>query len=184
MLFPKPGVAEGHPTTSMPVFLSGEKRQAVRTSTLIPPGKTVKTANWKCNRVQLQNHLYAIFHLCDTIELMLPRSKYSIDLSRDLDDAAVSLLIYHGLGNKFPTACDGWASRSAKSKAMAQKEVLEGKRRVDEQLENDKPLLGATLAREMTRRISDAYPYAFFLSFWKNETIMLVQFARPEEVFP
>jgi len=37
MLFPEPSVAEGHSTTSAPVFLSGEKRQAVRTSTPIPP---------------------------------------------------------------------------------------------------------------------------------------------------
>ena len=58
MLFPEPSVAEGQPTNFVPVFLSGEKRQAVRTSVLIPPAKKVEKFNGECNRTQLQNYLY------------------------------------------------------------------------------------------------------------------------------
>lgn len=158
MLFPQPSVAEGQSTNSAPVFLSGEKRQAVRTSTPIPPVKTVEKVNKECNLIQLQNYLYVTFHLCNTTELTPSRSKYFVDLSEDLDDASVSLLVQHGLGNKFPTACSTWKSRNAKSKETTQKSFLEGKQRVDEELKKDRPVLENTLAKEVTRTILHAYP--------------------------
>lgn len=61
MLFPEPSVSDGHPVASMPVFLSGEKRQAVYTSTPIPPVKTVEKVNKECNHFQLQSYLYVTF---------------------------------------------------------------------------------------------------------------------------
>lgn len=70
MLFPEPGVEEGYPPNSAPVFLLGEKRQAVCTSKPIPQAKTVKKVNKECSSVQLQDYLYVTFHLCDNVELM------------------------------------------------------------------------------------------------------------------
>ena len=89
----------------------------------------------------------------------LSRSKYLIDLSEDLDDAAVSLLIEHGLGGRFTTACSAWRSRNAKDEEAARKRISEEKRRVDKQLKEDQPNLEDSLSREMIRRILDAYPY-------------------------
>jgi len=149
----------------MPIFLSGEKRQAVRTSTFIPPVKTVGKVSKECNSVQLRNYLYVTSHLYNTKELTLSSSKYSIDLSEDLDDAAVALLIEHGLGSRFPTACDAWRSRNAKSKDSRWKSITEEKRRIDEQLKNDRPLLEDTFAREIKRRILDEYPYVSLSKF-------------------
>lgn len=63
MLFPEASVIEGHPTTSMPVFLSGEKRQAVYTSTIIPPVKGVEKVDGEINQVRLRNYLYVAFKL-------------------------------------------------------------------------------------------------------------------------
>jgi len=165
MLFPEHSAAGGYPTDLMPIFLSGEKRQAVRTSTLIPPVKMVKRVNEECNSVQLRNYLYVISHLYNTTELTPSSSKYSIDLGEDLDDAAVALLIEHGLGSRFPTACAAWKSRNAKSKETSWRGVSEEKRRIDEQLKNDRSLLEDTLAREITRRILDAYPYVSLSKF-------------------
>jgi hypothetical protein len=99
-----------------------------------------------------------------------PRSKYSIGLGEDLDDAAVSLLIKQGLGSRFSTLCDAWKSRNAESEGTAQKSIFEEKRRVDEQLKNDQPLLEDTLARGIISRILDKYPYVllskFHMSMW------------------
>lgn len=82
-----------------------------------------------------------------------------IDLNEeDLDDDLVSLLIEHGLGSRFPTPCNSWRSCTTKSKETTQKRVFEGKQRVDEQLNNDQPLLEDTLAWEMVKRILDACP--------------------------
>ena len=61
MLFPEPSVAEGHPTNSTPVFLSGEKKQAVRTSTPIPPVKNVEWIKKECSAVRLRDYLYVTF---------------------------------------------------------------------------------------------------------------------------
>jgi hypothetical protein len=148
-----------------PVFLSGEKRQAVHTSTLIPPVKTVEKVKQDCNHIRLQTYLYVISHLYGTIKLTPSRSKHPIDLSKDLDDAAVSLLIEHGLGSRFPTACDAWRSRNTESKKATWKSISEGKRRVDEELKNDQPLLEDALAKEVTRRILDACPYVSLTKF-------------------
>jgi len=82
-----------------------------------------------------------------------------IDLSNDLDDVAVSILINNGLGSRFPAICDSWRSGNAKNKETTQKCISEGKQQVDEKLKNDKLLLEDSLAREMTRRILDACPY-------------------------
>ena len=65
-LFPKLSVAEGHPVKSMPVLLSGEKRQAVCTSTPIPPGKNTERVDRECSGVWFQDYLYVIFCLCTT----------------------------------------------------------------------------------------------------------------------
>ena len=159
MLFPEPSIAEGQPTNFVPVFLSGEKRQAVRTSVLIPPAKKVEKFNGECNRTQLQNYLYVFSYSYNTATLISSRSKYYIDLSRDLDDTAVSLLIEHGLGKRYPTACDAWKSRNAESKEIVRKSIFEEKRRVDENLKNEQPLLEYTLARGIAGKILDAYPY-------------------------
>jgi len=93
------------------------------------------------------------------------RSKYSIDLSEDLDDAAVSLLIEHGLGRRFPTVCGAWRSRNSENEEASRKRISEEKRRVDEQLREDRPKLEDGLSREMIRRILDAYPYVLLHGF-------------------
>jgi len=61
MLFPEPSGAEGHSMNSAPVFLSGEKMQAVCTSTHIPPVKKVERVNRECSAVQLRDYLYVTF---------------------------------------------------------------------------------------------------------------------------
>lgn len=82
-----------------------------------------------------------------------------IDLNEeDLDDNLVSLLIKHGLGSRFPTPCNSWRLYTTKSKETTQKHIFEGKQRVDEQLNNDRPLLEDTLARGMVKKILDACP--------------------------
>ena len=165
MLFPEPSALEGRPTNPMPAFLSGEKRQAIRTSTFIPPKKTVERASGTCYPTQLRNYLYVASYLYNTNDLTPPRSKYSIGLGEDLDDAAVSLLIKQGLGSRFPTPCDAWKSRNAESEKTAQKSIFEEKRRVDEQLKSDQPLLEDTLARGVISRILDKYPYVLLSKF-------------------
>ena len=100
------------------------------------------------------------------MSLILQRSKYSIDLSNDLDDAAVFVLIEHGLGNRFPAPCISWRSCNAKSKETMQKSIYEGKRQVDEQLKNGQSLLEDTLTREIMRRILDACPYVTLSDFY------------------
>lgn len=150
----------------MPVFLSGEKRQAVRTSTPIPPEKKVERVNKEWNHTLLQSHLYVTFHLCSTMKLMQPRSKYIVDLSKDLDDVEVSLLIKHGLGSRFPTACDAWKSRNIGSEETAQQRISEEKRRIDEELRNDQPWLEDILAKETTKIILDVCPYASLPKFY------------------
>lgn len=70
MLFPEPSVAKGYPTNPVPVFLLGEKRQAVRTSTLIPQVKTVEKVNRECSSVQLRDYLYVTLHLCENVDLI------------------------------------------------------------------------------------------------------------------
>jgi len=89
-----------------------------------------------------------------------------IDLGKDLDDAAVALLIEHGLGNRFPTPCVTWRSSNAKCKETTRVCIYEEKRKVDEMLKNDRLLLEDTLAREMVRRILDACPYVVFSGFY------------------
>ena len=64
ILFPKSSLAEGQLTTLTPMFLFGEKRQAVLTSTLIPPVKRVEKINRECNRINFQNYLYVSCYLC------------------------------------------------------------------------------------------------------------------------
>ena len=165
MLFPKPTAAEGHPTNPVPVFLSGETKQAVRTSTLIPPTKTVKRISEELYPTQLQHYLYVVSRLFNPMKLTSSRSKNSIELSRDLDDSAVSLLVENGLRDRFPAACDAWKARNTESKDVTRKSVFEKKQLVDKQLKNDQPLLKDALAREITRRIMGAYPYVLLLEF-------------------
>ena len=98
--------------------------------------------------------------------LLIPqRSRYLIDLSNDLNDAAVSILIDQGLGSRFPAPCISWRSSHAKNKETTQKSIYEGKRQVDDQLKNDRPLLEDTLTKEMARRILDACPYVTLSAF-------------------
>jgi len=52
MLFHEHVVTGGQPTNPVPVFLSGEKKQAVYTSTLTLPASKV------VSQVQLQDYLY------------------------------------------------------------------------------------------------------------------------------
>jgi len=164
IIFPELNTAEGHPSSPMPEFLSGEKKQAIRTSVLIPPVKRVGKINWECNHTQLQNYLYVLqFYPHSTTTLILFRSKYSIDLNRDLDDAAVSLLIENGLGDRFPTACDTWKSCNAESKENTWRSISEKKQNINEELKDNQPLLDA-LVREITRRILEVHPYVFNLS--------------------
>jgi hypothetical protein len=165
VLFPEASVIEGHPTMSMPVFLSGEKRQAVYTSMIIPPVKRVEKVNGEINQVRLRNYLYVTPKLYHTTKLTLPRSTYFIDLSRDLDDGAVSLLINNGLKDRFPAACDAWKLNNIKSKETTEKAIVEKKRQVDEDLRNSKSQLEDTLSREITRRIMEAYPYVLPTQF-------------------
>lgn len=159
MLFPEPSVSDGHPWTSMLAFLSGEKRQAVCTSTTIPPVKIVEKVNWEYNHIQLQNCLYVTFCLCYATELTPSRSKYSIDLSKDLDDTAVSLLIKHGLGKRFPDPCSAWKAQNFESGRITQKTIAEKKQFVDAQLKNDQPQLDDTLARGIVKEILNTYWY-------------------------
>lgn len=169
MLFPEPNVTEGQSTNSVPVFLSGEIKQAVYTSTLIPPKETVEWVNREVNPVQLQNYLYATSHLSNTMRLTSPSSQNSIGLNRDLDDSAVSLLIENGLGKRFSTACNTWKDQNTKNKEIFRGSVFEKKQHVDNQLKKDKPLLEGALAREIARRISDAYPYVLIFGFYLSK---------------
>ena len=66
---------------------------------------------------------------------------------------------------KFPAACDTWKSRISESKEATQKCISEKKKRVDEELSNGKSLLEDSLAREVTRRVSEAYPYVLLSRF-------------------
>jgi len=93
------------------------------------------------------------------MKLTLSRSKHSIELSQDLDDSAIFLLVENGLCNKFPAACDAWKARNTNSKEIAQKSVSENRQLVDKQLKGDKPLLEGALAREIARQILGACPY-------------------------
>ena len=172
MLFPEPIVAEGHPTH--PMFLSGEQKQAVCTSTCIPPMKTVKKVKEEVYRAQLKNYLYVIFHLSNPMKLTPSRSKYSIELSQDLDDSAVSLLVENGLCDRFPAACNAWKAQNTKSKVVAQQSVFEKKKLVDKVLKNDQPLLEATLAREIGMRILDAYPYVLLFKFHLSNEVLIL----------
>jgi len=148
----------------MPEFLSGEKKQAIRTSVLISPAKKTGKLDRDYNRTQLQNYLYAPSYPHNTMRLMLLRSKYSIGLSQDLDDDAVSLLIKNGLGDRFPTACAAWKSRNAESKEVTRRCISEEKQGINEQLKDNQPLLEDALVGEITRRILEVYPYVFILS--------------------
>lgn len=147
----------------MPGFLSGEKRQAICTSTFISPEKRVGKINGECNRTQLQNYLYALSYPHNTTKLTLPRSKYYISLSQDLDDNAVSLLIENGLSGRFSTACNAWKFRNAESKEATQRSISEEKLHIDEQLKGNLPLLEDTLTKEITRRILEIHGYVPFV---------------------
>lgn len=168
MLFSKP-IAGGHPTNPTPAFLSGEKKQAVRTSTFIPPVETIERVSEEVNQVQLRSYLYVTSHLSSIIKLTPSRSKFSIGLSQDLDDSAVSLLVENGLRNSFPTVCDTWKAQNIKNKEITQKSISEKRRDVDEQLRNDQPLLEDALARGVTRRILDTYPYVLLFGSHQYE---------------
>ena len=169
MLFLEPTVAEGQPTNHVPVFLSGERRQAVYTSTLIGPVKTVDKLKKEVNRVQLQDYLYVTSHLSSPMKLTPLRSKYSIELDQDLDDSAVSLLVENGLKRRFPDAYHAWEIRNTESKKTAQKSVFENKLNVDKHLRDDQPLLEDALTREITRRILDSYPYVLLFEFYLSK---------------
>ena len=69
-IFPKPSVAGKRLTGPMPVFLSGEKKQAVRTSILTPPAKRVEKIYGEYNHTQLRNYLYDSSSLCGTTKLI------------------------------------------------------------------------------------------------------------------
>ena len=157
MLFPESAVAGGRPTNA--VFLSGERKQAIRTSTLIPPRKKVAEFNKEIPRVQPQNILYVTYCLSDVMKLTPLRTKHFIELTRDLDDTAVYLLIENGLGNKFPTACEAWKAQNAKDKAVTRESISEGKQLVDQQLKDSRPLLEDMLTGEIITRILDTSPY-------------------------
>lgn len=146
----------------MPLFLSGEKRQAIRTSKHIPPTKNFKEINKQINPVQLNDYLYVISQPRCEIKLTPSRSKYSVHLCQDLDDDAVSLLIKNGLGKRFPTACDTWKSRTSGGRKLTQENIRAKKKEVEEELLKDQPLLEDTLAREMVRRILETYPYVCY----------------------
>ena len=146
----------------MPLFLSGEKRQAIRTSTHIPPVKNVTKINKGINLVQLKDYLYVISQPHCKIKLTPSRSKYSVHLCQDLDDDAVSLLIENGLGKRFPTACDTWKSRNSEGRKATQESIAVKKGEVEEELLKDQPLLEDMLAREIVRRILETYPYVCY----------------------
>lgn len=171
MLFPESVAAGGRSTNPALVFLSGEMKQAVRTSTLIPPMEKVEEIKKEVNRARLQDYLYVTSHVPNPVKLMPSRSKHSIELSRDLDDDAVSLLVENGLQRRFSIACDAWKTRNTNSKEIAQKDVSENRKLVDKQLKDDQPLLEATLAREMMRKFLDVYPYVLLFEFYltKND---------------
>ena len=107
--------------------------------------------------------------ICNDMELTSSSSKYIVDLSEDLNDTEVSLLIDHGLGSRFPAVCDAWRSRDAESKETAQKSIFEEKQHIDKELKNNQPLLEDALARGMMMRILDACPCVLFpeLHLWK-----------------
>ena len=177
MLFPETIVMEGHPIQPIPVFLSGEQKQAICTSTRIPPTKTVKKVKEEIYQTQLKNYLYIISHLSDPMKLTPSRSKYSIELSQDLDDSAVSILVENGLCNRFPAACNALKAQNTKSKAIIQQCVFEKKKLVDKDLKNDQLLLEDTLAREIGMRILNAYPYVLLFKFHlSNKVLILPQF--------
>lgn len=154
-------MAEGHPTIPVPVFLSGERRQAVYTSTFIAPVKTVGEVKKEVNQVQLRDYLYVTSHLSSTMKLTPLRFNYSVELSQDLDDSAISHLIEGGLKSRFPNACDAWKDQNTKNTETVQKSVFEKKKLVDKQLKDDQPLLEDALAREIIRRTMVAYPYVY-----------------------
>ena len=161
MLFLESGAAEECPTMPAPMFLFGEKKQAICTSTYIRPEKKVLSANKDCSRVWLEDYLY-VSCLLRGVVILTPstsRSKYIVELGEGLDDVEVSLLIENGLKNRFPVACDTWKSQTSKSEETLRKQIAEKKKRVDEELDNDRPLLEDTLTREVARRIWEAYPY-------------------------
>jgi hypothetical protein len=109
------------------------------------------------------------------MKLTLSRSKYSVDLSQDLDDAAVSLLVENGLNSRFPAACEVWKSRNAESRATTKKSIIEKRKDVDEQLKMDQTLLEGTLAREIVRRILEKYPYVLLFQFcFEIQVLMLL----------
>lgn len=165
MLFPESGDAEEHSLMPAPVFLSGEKRQAIYTTAYIRPEKKVDNVNKELNQTVLNNYLYVTCSLCNVMILTLSRSKYYIELSQDLDDAAVSLLIENGLKKRFPAACDTWKFRTSESRETSKKCVVEGKHRVEEELNHGKSVLEDILGREVARRISEAYPCVFLSWF-------------------
>ena len=159
MLFLEPTVAGDQQANA--VFLSGERKQAIRTSAPVPPAKKVDRVNKEIFQLQLKSVLYVTYYLSDVTKLTPLRTKYHIELSRDLDDAAVSLLIENGLGMKFPTACDTWKAQNAENKEVTRNSISEGKRLVDKQLNDDKPLVEDVLTREIIRRILGAFPYVY-----------------------
>ena len=161
MLFFETSIGGEHPAT--PVFLSGEKRQAVYTSILIPPKKGVKKID-KVNRVQLRDYLYVLSQYI-VIKLTLSRSTHVVDFSQDLDDDAVSFLIENGLKDRFPNACDAWKSRNSENQGNLQESTNEKKAFIDKELEKDKPSLEGTLASEMIRRFVEEYPWVDYPCF-------------------
>lgn len=158
MLFHEPSLVEGCSTMSTPMFLSGEKRQAVYTLSLIGPEKRVIEINEVVDSISLNNYLYVNCPLSDVAILTTSRSKFSIELDEDLNDAAVSLLIENGLKKRFPAACEVWKCRTSKSRETAQKCMFEKKKRIDEELGKDKSLLEDSLGREVARRILKVCP--------------------------
>lgn len=178
MLFPKPTVTGDQQTNA--VFLSGERKQAIRTSALIPPTKRVDEINKDIFQAQLKNVLYVIYYVFDVTKLMPLRTKYSIELSRDLDDAAVSLLIENGLDMKFPTICDTWKTQNAKNKEMTRKSVFEGKQLADKRLNDDKPLVENALTREIITRILGISSYVILSEFCLLKKVLTFpQFVEP-----
>ena len=133
--------------------------QAVLTSTLIPPKRRSDKFNKEINYPKLNEYLYVAIQLYYSLKLTLLRSKYSIELSQDLDDTAVSLLIESGLKNRFSIACATWESQNSESKEITRRSIVERKKSADEELRRDQPLLEDILAREIIRRILEAYPY-------------------------
>ena len=177
MLFPEPtGSGDQQPNV---VFLSGERKQAIRTSARIPPTKTVANVNKEIYQAALKNFLYVTYRLSDVMKLKPLSTKHSVELSRNLDDAAVSLLIENGLDMKFPAACDAWKAQNAKNNEVTRKSAFEGKQHVDEQLKDDRPLLENMLTREIIRRILNVSPYVMLSEFCLSKRVLIFpQFAR------